>query len=320
MSVLFSSYPNWSLLLPALYALLFATMWYALTILLTYGLTVVLASPALTSFARSDPPASTGCGNGQSGARFVNNRACWVTCSVTRPGGNFKQAHTESVDACLQYCAADPQCYTAQYREDNGFCYLKTVRNQAVVSSTADTIDCDFDYTPHKWANVPGLDNCPLDKKYKLRTTGTMRYAITNDTYPYSEQLGFYPGLTKADGTTYRFYIDSQGACGFRPINIDPTYDAVLGFPKAGPRQIDEGGAAYLSYQPPGPYVSPMSCIITPTSRLSCHLQVNNNWNKIQFVGNGKALIVTISTQSYGVKNSNPPVLDSAEELILEEV
>lgn len=266
--------------------------------------TLLSLSLAATSSTTAPAPSCT------TGSRIVNNRACWVSCNVTRPGGNYKESRTGSRDACINLCASTPECTTAQYRNDNLFCYLKNVRNQAVVSNVADTIDCDLDYTPTS-------TNCPVGKSYKLRDAGSNWYANTGGpSWPL--EIVFAKGVKKTDATSYQFFIDSRGACGFRPVNT--TVGAFLPMPTTPPSS--DNGAYYIRYDIAsfsGP-TQPISCIKTSASLLDCHLQTNIAWDKFQLLdnGSGNTLFLALSTPDYGF--ATPAVLDVQPTIVLEEV
>ena len=75
--------------------------------------------------------------------KIIADRTCQTSCGTDRPGGNIAQSYTGTWDACVQACGAEPNCVSAQYVADNGFCYLKGVRNNLVTNSNVDTVDCD---------------------------------------------------------------------------------------------------------------------------------------------------------------------------------
>lgn len=68
---------------------------------------------------------------------------CKISCGVDRAGGDYSQAYLGNYLACAEACAADSKCLTAQYKEDNGYCYFKSVVNNAIASSVVDSIVCD---------------------------------------------------------------------------------------------------------------------------------------------------------------------------------
>ena len=78
----------------------------------------------------------------QNRVQTINGRTCKTTCGIDRPGGDYDRSHTDSFDGCVQACAADSRCVTAQYHRDNGFCYFKKTSNGAVSDKNDDTVDC----------------------------------------------------------------------------------------------------------------------------------------------------------------------------------
>lgn len=272
------------------------------------GLTLLLASPAFAATTTAAvTPACT------SGSRILNNRACWVSCGITRPGGNYKQSQTKSLDACIQLCAADAQCTTAQYREDNLFCYMKNVRNSAATSTVADTVDCDVDYTPT-------ASNCPVGKNYKVRSAGTNSYAATgtSGTSNLPPEFVLNSGTIKTLGSTYQFFIDAKGACGFRLLNGPAGWFAFL--PSTSPPTSEDTYAVYIRFDAPnyGSSVQPLSCIKGANSMLDCHLESNVAWDKLSLFDYNSNNLVCLSTPVHG--DAVPAVLDAPLNLVLEEV
>lgn len=102
--------------------------------------TVVGSAVALLSLAVSaTAPQLSMCTPGD---RIINGHTCIVRCNTGRPGGDYKSAKTGSFEACIQQCAADPVCVTAQYHKDDGFCYFKNKSNNSKAGNNHDVVDC----------------------------------------------------------------------------------------------------------------------------------------------------------------------------------
>ena len=76
------------------------------------------------------------------GSQTINNRVCTTSCGVDRAGGDYANKYTGSFQACVNACAADTKCVTAQYHEDNGYCYFKNAANKLSNVKGTDTVDC----------------------------------------------------------------------------------------------------------------------------------------------------------------------------------
>jgi hypothetical protein len=77
------------------------------------------------------------------GPRIINGRTCTVQCGIDRRGGDYGRAYTGSFEGCVQACAANSICVTAQYHGKTGWCYLKNSRNRAETNVNDDTVDCE---------------------------------------------------------------------------------------------------------------------------------------------------------------------------------
>ena len=51
------------------------------------------------------------------GSVTINGRKCTKLCGIDRPGGDYGLKRTDSFQGCVEACAADLECITAQYRE-----------------------------------------------------------------------------------------------------------------------------------------------------------------------------------------------------------
>lgn len=73
----------------------------------------------------------------------LNGLQCTITCGEDRPGWDYNSIQTGNYLDCASACAADSNCITAQYKETNGVCYLKSRLSQAFESSENDSIKCE---------------------------------------------------------------------------------------------------------------------------------------------------------------------------------
>jgi hypothetical protein len=89
--------------------------------------TAVVASPSKRSVCHA-------------GRKTINGQQYTVSCGLDRLGGDYDRLQT-SWDGCIAACGADSTCQTAQYHDDNGYCYLKNFINPAVATSGEYTVD-----------------------------------------------------------------------------------------------------------------------------------------------------------------------------------
>lgn len=97
--------------------------------------TVVLG--LLSTTALATPTKRTTC---HPGRQTINGQQYTISCGLDRVGGDYDRQQT-SWAGCIAACAADSTCVTAQYHEDNGFCYLKNAVNGPNASPGEDTVD-----------------------------------------------------------------------------------------------------------------------------------------------------------------------------------
>jgi hypothetical protein len=98
--------------------------------------TIVLG--LLSALALAAPQKRSICHAGQN---TINGQLYTTSCGLDRVGGDYGREGPVSWSQCQSDCAADSTCVTAQYHEDNQFCYFKNVVNGGQVSSGEDTID-----------------------------------------------------------------------------------------------------------------------------------------------------------------------------------
>ena len=113
------------------------------------ALTYITSSIAVPLDSRGSSQCSTG-------TSIINGRICTRSCGVDRPGGDYGRSQTGSFDACISACAADSKCVTAQYHENNQFCYFKNSRNNKSSVDGVDTVDCDAKSSPSTTKNSGG--------------------------------------------------------------------------------------------------------------------------------------------------------------------
>lgn len=101
----------------------------------SYGNDLVDCSAAPSSTAAPAPQCTPG-------PVTIGDTQCTVSCNTDRAGGDFAQQQTGTFEGCIQACASNNLCVSAQYNEATLFCYLKRARNAAVSSSGIDTVDC----------------------------------------------------------------------------------------------------------------------------------------------------------------------------------
>jgi hypothetical protein len=61
---------------------------------------------------------------------------------MDRSGGDYKQQQTWTQDACMQACAADLECVSAQFVATTGYYYMKSASNALTTNDDVQTIDC----------------------------------------------------------------------------------------------------------------------------------------------------------------------------------
>lgn len=102
--------------------------------LLTQGLCLISAALAATTTTSSNVCTPT--------TQTISGRTCNLSCGTDRPGGDFSSVRTSSINGCIQACATEARCLTAQYVESSGYCYLKNLVSQAAAAEGVDTVDC----------------------------------------------------------------------------------------------------------------------------------------------------------------------------------
>ena len=98
-------------------------------------------NPAVLSNGHDTIDLGVGC---QSGTQTFNGVQCTITCSQDSHGGNYAASYVGNFLGCAQACSADSNCKTAQYNEENGYCYLKNAINGFVSSDNTDSVVCKF--------------------------------------------------------------------------------------------------------------------------------------------------------------------------------
>ena len=71
---------------------------------------------------------------------------CITECGVTRPGSDIDHIRflprSTGLQKCAEACNTNTKCTTAQYRLDNGYCYLKGRTNAAKADSNVNGVVC----------------------------------------------------------------------------------------------------------------------------------------------------------------------------------
>ena len=89
---------------------------------------------------------------------------------LLRPGqGRWRLRPLQtSFDGCIAACGADATCQTAQYHENNGYCYLKNSVNGAIQASGEDTVDLGSVCQQSTTVTVSGMQcsiSCGVDRR-----------------------------------------------------------------------------------------------------------------------------------------------------------
>jgi hypothetical protein len=102
-----------------------------------YGQDTVVCSAAPSGSSSGTPaPQCT------PGTRNIGDTTCTISCDTDRPGGDYAQQQTGTLEGCIQACAAENLCVSATYNEANKFCYMKRESKAAVSNPGQDTVDC----------------------------------------------------------------------------------------------------------------------------------------------------------------------------------
>lgn len=81
----------------------------------------LFANAALCTPAPALEERAAGCPKGGT----IDGRQCTTKCGVDHPGANIAAQPAANFKACIQACAANPECATAQFLTTNSYCYLK---------------------------------------------------------------------------------------------------------------------------------------------------------------------------------------------------
>ena len=112
----------------------------------------LILAQAISSLAQS-------CTNGASVTTI-----CTAECSTDRPGFDYQALQVSDFEACATACSSDARCFTAQYRQDNGFCYLKNAISGAVSDSNVDSVVCRTCADGQLIPNTPCVQECNTDR------------------------------------------------------------------------------------------------------------------------------------------------------------
>ena len=95
-------------------------------------------SPSTTTTTSTSTPTNDAqsCSSVSSTQLYPSGRNCKTSCSSDRAGGDYSSSYVGNFQACIDACAADSRCVTAQYHRDNGYCYLKDSTHTLDPSST----------------------------------------------------------------------------------------------------------------------------------------------------------------------------------------
>lgn len=105
----------------------------------------IAAALCATLAAATPAPPANDCPTDNLTQVFSDGTTCVGTCRGDRHGGDYKAVYSGTFLKCASICAAEPfgQCFTVQYNEGNGYCYLKNVVNNLDTTTTnTDTWDC----------------------------------------------------------------------------------------------------------------------------------------------------------------------------------
>ena len=83
-----------------------------------------------------------------SGPVSSNGRNCTVSCGLDHPGGDYSSMYTADFQTCIDTCVGDQKCATAQYSQQNSYCYLKKATNLATTSSNVNSVVCQGSSDP----------------------------------------------------------------------------------------------------------------------------------------------------------------------------
>lgn len=96
-------------------------------------------NPAVLADGHDTIDLGIGC---NSGPQTINGVTCNVKCGQDSRGGDYASSYTGNYLACASACSADSNCVTAQYNEENGYCYRKNAINGFEASSNTDSVVC----------------------------------------------------------------------------------------------------------------------------------------------------------------------------------
>ena len=77
-----------------------------------------------------------------SGSVTSNGRNCTVSCGLDHPGGDYSSMYIADFQTCISTCVGDQKCATAQYSQQNSYCYLKNATNPAQTRSGVNSVVC----------------------------------------------------------------------------------------------------------------------------------------------------------------------------------
>lgn len=103
---------------------------------LTLFISLAQALPAAQIFKRVDECAAV------PASQTFSSRVCKTACGQDRAGGDLRNKYTGTFASCVAECNTEPKCATAQFREENGYCYLKDTFNALIAVDGTDTVDC----------------------------------------------------------------------------------------------------------------------------------------------------------------------------------
>lgn len=108
----------------------------------------------------------------KSGSYSINGKVCVVKCDHDRPGGDYGALRTDNFEQCLEKCAADKQCQSADYVKQTGYCYLKKNRKNLIQKHGVDNVDCHDLPSSLKTSKMPPQPTLPVCKSGPITISG----------------------------------------------------------------------------------------------------------------------------------------------------